>query len=166
VSGPATRLSLLPFLQAYDGTSLAVRLLLIPRGSPLAPLDPGNATGPSFAKANLSLAVVLTSGLADMPPAGSQTTTMVASPAPPQAASLFTELAGQFSIDPDPPAATPRRADTSIRKYLPHSYRDAAGLTQPRTPFAVTDDSYACARRAPATARPLPDRAARCRGER
>ncbi|WP_026898278.1 hypothetical protein [Daejeonella oryzae] len=33
----------------------------------------------------------------------------------------------------------------SVKKYLPHSYRDAFNFTSPRTKNAVTDDSYHCA---------------------
>ena len=155
--GPLTRLSLLPYTQSYDGGHLHVRLLMLPSSSPLDPLgDPGS---PSFATANLTLSVVLTSGLADMPPAGTQIVTPEVSPAPAQAAALFGDLATTFMIDPAPAAASPRRAMT-VLKHLPPSYREASGVTVPRSPYARTDDSYACAHTQVGTARPLPDRAA------
>jgi hypothetical protein len=155
--GPLTRLSLLPYLQSFDGSHLHVRLLLLPGGSPLDPLA-GPAT-PSFATANLALAVTLTSGLADMPPAGVETVTVEASPAPAQAAALFGDLASAFAIDPTPPAASPRRAMT-VLKHLPPSYLDASGVARPRKPFLRIDDSYACAHSQVGTVKPLPDRAA------
>src|ERR1700676_1827875 len=153
----STRLTLLPFLQSYDGATLAVRLLLLPVGSPLTPLNPGNPAGASFATAQLGLSVVLTAGLAAMPPAGTQTVTGVPSPAPAQARALFTALAGQTAIDPSPAPAQPRRAGTAIKKHLPESYRRASGVTQPRTPFALTDDTYCCTRRKAPTLHKLPD---------
>jgi hypothetical protein len=155
--GALTRLSLLPYAQSYDGGHLHVRLLMLPSSSPLDPLgDPGS---PSFATANLTLSVVLTSGLADMPPAGTQIVTSEVSPAPAQAAALFGDLATTFMIDPAPAAASPRRAMT-VLKHLPPSYREASGVTVPRSPYTRTDDSYACAHTQVGTARPLPDRAA------
>ncbi|HEY8755591.1 MAG TPA: hypothetical protein VIN65_04475 [Candidatus Dormibacteraeota bacterium] len=156
--GPATRLTLLPYAQSFDGANVALRMVLLPGGSPLDPLNPGDPTTPPFATANLSFSLVLTSGLADMPPAGTQTTTTVALAAPAQAQALFTKLASTFTINPAPPAASPRRSMT-VLKHLPPSYRDASGVTQPRTPFALTDDSYACAHRQIRTPKPLPHRA-------
>ncbi len=156
--GPATRLTLLPYAQSFDGSDLAVRLVLIPGGSPLDPLDPGDPTSPPFATANLTFSLVLTSGLTDMPPAGSETITATAFPAPPQAKVLFTELAATFPINPSPPPANPRR-DMVVLKHLPQSYRNASGVTQPRGPYARADDSYACAHRQVGTVKPLPNRA-------
>jgi hypothetical protein len=155
--GPLARLSLLPYAQSYNGSHLTVRLLLIPGGSPQDPLSaPGS---PSFATAHLTLSVVLTDGLTDMPPGGTQTITAAASPAPARAAALFGELAAMFNIDPAPPPATPRRAMT-VLKHLPPSYREATGLTQPASPYARTDDSYACAHRRAGTLKPAPNPAA------
>ena len=155
-----TRLSLLPFVQNYDGANLSVRLLMLPSGSPLSALDATNPAGPSFATAPLQLSVVLTSGLAAMPPSGAQTVTAQPAPAPPQAEALFDAMAAQFNIDPAPPAAQPGRASTNIKKYLPPSYRIASGLTRSRTPFAVTDDSYCCTRKTKPVLHKLPDPAA------
>lgn len=156
--GPATRLSLLPYAQSFDGSDLTVRLVLIPGGSPLDPLNPNDPTAPPFATANFTFSMVLTSGLTDMPPAGPETVTSVSLPAPPQAQALFTALAATFAINPSPPPANPRR-DMTVLKHLPPSYRDASGVTQPGTPYARIDDSYACAHRQVGTAKPLPDRA-------
>jgi hypothetical protein len=150
--GPATRLTLLPYLQSYDGTQLAVRLVLLPGGSPLAPLTTG---ADPFSTVSLSLSQVLTSGLADMPPAGTQTVSTALAPAPAQANALFTQLASTFAIDPAPPPASPRRAAT-ILKHLPPSYREAAGVDTPSSPFAKVDDCYACAHRQVPTPKSLP----------
>ena len=131
--GPATRLTLLPYAQSFDGANVAVRLVLLPAGSPLDPLNPGDPTTPPFATANLSFSLVLTSGLSGMPPAGTHTTSTVALPALAQAQALFTKLAATFPINPTPPPANPRR-DMTVLKHLPPSYREASGVTQPRTP--------------------------------
>jgi hypothetical protein len=155
--GPATRLTLLPYLQSFDGANVVVRMVLLPAGSPLDPLNPGDPTTPPFAAANLSFSLVLTSGLSDVPPAGTQTTSTVALPTPAGAQALFTKLAATFPINPTPPPANPRR-DMTVLKHLPPSYREASGMTQPRTPFALTDDSYACAHRQIRTPHPLPHR--------
>jgi hypothetical protein len=156
--GPATRLSILPYLQSFDGSDLELRLVVLPGGSPLDPLNPGDPTSPPFATANFTFSLALTSGLADMPPAGLETVTTTASPAPAQAQALFTALENTFSINSSPPAASPRR-DMTVLKYLPPSYQQASGLTRPSSPYARTDDSYACAHRAGGTAKQLPNRA-------
>lgn len=157
--GPNARLTLLPHLQRFDGSALAVRLVLLPGGSPLDPLLPGDPASPSFASAELALSAVLTSGLAEMPPAGTQTFTALDSPAPVQARSLFAALERELEVDPSPTPAKPRRAMT-VLKHLPPSYREASGVTQPRSPYARIDDCYACAHRRVHTAKQLPDRRA------
>ncbi|MBK6506332.1 MAG: hypothetical protein IPG02_11870 [Ignavibacteria bacterium] len=61
---------------------------------------------------------------------------------------------GRSSDQPVSPANKKHRApeagknrDLAIRKYLPHSYRNAFNFTSPRIKNAVTDDSYHCAMR-------------------
>ena len=49
-----TRLSLLTFVERYDGANLSVRLLQLPSGSPLTALDVTNPAGPSFATSHFS----------------------------------------------------------------------------------------------------------------
>jgi hypothetical protein len=141
-----TKLNLLPCLQAWNGTQLDLRLLVIPRGSPLDPLIDGlTPPAPSFATANFVFDVRLVQGLAGMATSGSPSTSVVVTPAPtPQAEALFEELAKQFQIDPTPPAPNPRPAGTQIRKYLPPTYRQAIGFSATRTPLVVTDDTYFC----------------------
>jgi hypothetical protein len=138
-----TRLNLLPYLQHWDGSRLHLRLLAIPRGSPLDPLVA--PAGPSFATANFVFDVRLVAGLDQIPtfatPASDVT---IASPHPPQAQNLFNQLAIVFPIDPAPPAANPRPAGTSFKKYLPPTYRDAVGFSVSRSPYTVSDDSYFC----------------------
>ena len=148
---PAPRLNLLPYLQSWDGAHLAVRLLAIPRGSPLDPLVDGLIPpGPSFATAQLTFDVRLVQGLDQMATTGSPSSNVAITPAPtPQAEALFKELAKQFQIDPAPLPANPRPAGTSIMKYLPPTYRQAVGFSGSRSPNVVTDDSYFCVLNAP-----------------
>jgi hypothetical protein len=141
-----TTLCLLPYLQSWDGTNLALRLLLIPRVSPFEPLAAG---APSFAAAHLVLDVRLVAGLDALPSLAAPSTGLtVDSPAPVNAVKLFNELANQFQIDPAPAPANPRPTGTRIKKHLPTSYRAAAQYTGERTPLVFTDDTYACAIRA------------------
>lgn len=146
-----TRLSLLPFLQAWDGGALAVRLVIIPRGDPTEPLVSGAPTGsPSFANANLVIEARIVPGLNSMPTLSSasvNTNAVIATPA--DRGELFQWLAATFPIDPAPPAPVRPSATTRLRKYLPHTFRDAAGWTPGRTRNVVTDDSYFCLLDAP-----------------
>jgi hypothetical protein len=117
--------------------------LAVPRGNPLDPLVA--PTGPSFAAANFTFDVRLVAGLDQIPAFGTPASSVaIASPHPPQAQNLFNQLATVFPIDPVPPAANPRPAGTLIKKYLPPTYRDAVGFSVARSPYTVSDDSYAC----------------------
>src|SRR5438132_8581195 len=102
-----TRLNLLPYLQHWDGARLHLRLLAVPRGSPLDPLVA--PAGPSFATADFVFDVHLVSGLDQIPTFGTPATSVtIASPHPPQAQHLFNQLATVFPIDPAPSAANPQ----------------------------------------------------------
>ena len=146
-----TKLNLLPYLQTWNGTRLDLRLLAVPRGSPLDPLIDGlTPPAPSFAAAKFVFDVRLVQGLAGMATTGSPSAGVAVTPAPtPQAEALFKELAKQFPIDPTPPAPNPRPAGTQVRKYVPPTYRQAIGFSAGRTRHVVTDDTYFCAVNAP-----------------
>jgi len=146
----STRLNLLPYLQSWDGAQVHVRLLAVPRGSPLDPLVSGlTPPGPSFATANFVFDVRLVQGLDQIPSTGTPSTSItITPPFPNQAQNLFNQLATVFTIDPAPPPPNPRPAGTLIKKYLPPSYRDAVGFTVSRSPYTVSDDSYHCMLRA------------------
>jgi hypothetical protein len=156
-----TRLSLLPFLQEWDGGAvLSLRLLAVPRGSPLDPLVPSSTSGPSFATANLTFDLRLVPGLETMATTGSSAASVtIAAPAPPLARALLQELESQLRINSSPPAPNPRPVGVEIRKYAPLTYRTAAGFSGSRTLHVVDDDSYQCAVRSPPTGsfRKLPD---------
>jgi hypothetical protein len=140
------RLNLLPYLQEWDGANLQIRLLAIPRDSPLDPLISGlTPPGPSFATANFKFDVCLVQGLGAIPIIGTPTTPVLVTPSfPAQAESLFNELANVFTIDPAPAPAKPRQAGRQIRKYLPPTYRDAVGFSGHRSTLTVSNDEYYC----------------------
>jgi hypothetical protein len=148
------RLTLLPFPQAWTGGSLSVRVVALPRGTPLAPLMtgvPGLADAPSFAEGELRLELRVIPSLDKLPDPAD-----VALPAidmgavsPANRLPLFQAVEGQFVIDPAVETATknPRRAGRQIKKVLTESYINAFAFPGPRTPFAVLGDEYACAMR-------------------
>ncbi|MCW3097917.1 MAG: hypothetical protein JWL77_3535 [Chthonomonadaceae bacterium] len=142
----STRLNFLPYLQEWDGTNLQVRLLAIPRNSPLDPLIDGlTPPGPSFATAHFTFSVHLVQGLGAIPITGTPTTNVVVTPPfPAQAEGLFNDLATVFTIDPAPAPAKPRQAGRQILKYLPPTYRDAIGFSGHRSPLTFSDDTYRC----------------------
>ena len=65
-------------------------------------------------------------------------------------------LAAQFEIDPfSAGAGAPKKDSEGIKKYLPESYRNSFNFTNPRTPYAKTDDSYHCAMKRPGVKKPF-----------
>jgi len=59
----------------------------------------------------------------------------------------YFDIDESYSTNPDHRMPKAMDIDKSIKKYLPLSYQNAFNFTGPRTPNAVTDDSYACAMR-------------------
>ena len=141
----ATSLVLLPYLQQWDGAVLHVRLLLIPRGSPVDPLAAG---APAFPAANFVFDVHLLPGLDALPVPGGAAFATIASPAVPTADPVFAALGALYPIDPAPPAAV-RPPGTLVQKHLPLSYQQASNFAPGRTSLVFTDDTYACAIQAP-----------------
>jgi len=154
---PNRRLSLLPFPQSFNGASLELNIVVLPRNqNPLLAAIEGVPTipdAPAFADAELSFQAHIVSSLAGFPnnhSANHVATAHVKHPA--HARALFEALRGQFKITDRTSNASlpsgadaPRTAEFPVRKYLPQSYRNAFNFTTPRTRAAVTDDSYHCA---------------------
>jgi hypothetical protein len=148
------RLTLMPFPQRWDGTGIDMRILVAPRGDPTQPLTPG---APPFAKAKLTLDAQLIPSLASLPaPADVTASIKLPIAPPPQAEALFEELASRVAFDPAPPAVTPPAPSTAFLKKLMPSYQAAFPFERPRTRFAVTDDSFACALRGAVGGNPTP----------
>ena len=157
MASPDWRLSILTLPQSWDSASrrIGLRALILPRGNPLdllldgIPLAPAE---PAFVDARISFDIRFIPNLSRMPdPADVQVTQTAAGGTPPDLRELYSELAKLFPLAAPGalPPPSPRRAGTQIRKYLPLSYRGAFAFEQPRTPFAVVDDTYHCALRTP-----------------
>ena len=140
------RLSLLPFPQSWDGTSLALRFLCLPKSDPpqrdpRAPLMPGL---PAFAAANLVFEAHLIGSLDQLPLPSDATPSgpLVIAHPPDAKADLFDELARQFNITgvAGPPVLNP-----SFRKSLTDSYRALIGNRLP-SQYLSSADEFDCAK--------------------
>ena len=162
--GPNRRFSILPFPQSFDGETLTLNIVVLPRNqNPLKQAIEGALgipdPGVSFAETKLAFEAHIVSNLGSFPNnhSASDVRSLTVTP-PDNAKALFEALAANFSItnlgvantnpnvnnplnDPPPAAKT----GFPVRKYLPLSYRKAFNFTTPRTKAAVTDDSYHCA---------------------
>ena len=136
------RLSLLPFPQEWDGTSLVLRFLCLPKGDPRAPLMPGL---PAFTAANLVFEAHLIGSLARLPLTGDATPSgpLVIGHPPDGKADLFDELTRQFNITAV--AAGPPPLKSAFRKSLTDSYRALIG-DRLRSPFLSSAAEFDCAK--------------------
>jgi hypothetical protein len=163
------RFSILPFPQFFDGERLSLRIVVLPRNqNPLSPAieqddvipdTPPFVTipdAPPFATAALSFNAHIITGLASFPTTPSDDSLLLKTDVPTQAEELFIALGKNFDIKNlnqinkdltlnDDSAKKALVIEPSVKKYLPESYRKAFNFTTPRTPNAVTDDSYHCA---------------------
>ncbi len=138
---PNTRLSLLTFPQSWDGQTLVVRFLCLPRRSPLDALGPGL---PNFRDANLAFKACVISGLDDAPRAvnaiSADDPLVLANP-PLDKADLIDALQAELGIvDAPRPAARSRQ----FRKATTESYTRALGH-EPRSQYLQNPEAYACA---------------------
>ena len=141
------KLVLLPHLQRWDNSTnvLQIRLLIMPRGSPLDPLLPG---APSFAKAHFKFDVHVQSGVATLPTLGGTPLTTIMPNTQAKSEAVFNALATQFNIDPNPPPGGGTPASTSVLKHLPGSYQATSSYAPGRSDLVFTDNTYACAMKA------------------
>jgi hypothetical protein len=142
----ATRLVLAPYIENWDGQSLRLRLLLVPRGNPLDPLIDG---APNFPSAKFVLEVHLTQELDALPAPGNPAFSTFTSPSVPTALPLFQAAEQTFQIDPAPRPQPPRPAGTQVKKHLPLTYQTAVGFAPGRSSLVFTDDTYSCAIKTP-----------------
>ncbi|MCK0511470.1 hypothetical protein [Aromatoleum buckelii] len=137
------RLRVLCFPQSWDGQELSVRVLVAPFGNPLLPLEVGLKP---FAQANLSLSAQLSSAIDKLPdPATIAERLTLDAATPANLQGTYTALAADLQIDPSAPAPYKPPTKTQFLKMLMPSYLKAAGVSAPRTEFAVTDNRYVCA---------------------
>lgn len=153
----SARLSLLPFPQSWDGASLALRFLCLPKGAPDASLNLGLL--PKFSEANLVFEAHLIGSLARLPLSGDATPSGPLDTDPPlDKPALFAELRTNFKIS----APLPPRLDAPrLLKSFTESYRALIGDRQ-RSQYLVTSDEFDCAVHQGATDQPpdpvvLPD---------
>src|ERR1041385_3700916 len=142
-----TSLSLLTYLQEWDGSALKARVLMVPRGNPLDALTAG---APSFAEAKFVFDARVVPGLDALPTLAAPTTKTINIGVSATAKPLFEALQTVYQINPTPPPASPRRANTFFKKHLPLTYQVAAKSSGERSPYVYTDDTYSCALSTPA----------------
>ncbi|MFD9548006.1 hypothetical protein ACFWBG_11530 [Nocardia salmonicida] len=136
-----TRLKLLAFPQGWTGSELRIRIMVVPSGNPMQPLDTGLTP---FAQAQLELEAKLIPGGEQLPtPADVTETVALSVPSPAGTPQLYSELADTFGVDPSAPAAYVPPTKTRFLKMLMPSYLQASGQP-PRTEYAVTDNRYLC----------------------
>jgi hypothetical protein len=144
------RLSLMTFPQRVTptgvGSTLNLRLLLLPLGDPTAAIDAG---WPAFAGTTLQLNVCVIDSLASLPTNGSAIALPVPfTAAPPaNALALFNLLKKNLTdkgatVNTNPPASPD---GVRIRKALPPSYTNAFPFSQPRTNDLLVGDGFGCA---------------------
>ena len=141
----AAKLSILTFPQKLVGDSLSINVLIIPRN--IDPTQPLVAGAPAFQSANMQLQAKVISDLSIFP-SDLVTSVPFALPGtgiPATATDVFATLATQFNISVTGDNHLPPDKNHFIQKYLPLTYRNAFNFTNPRTNYAKTDDSYACA---------------------
>ncbi|HTR73419.1 MAG TPA: hypothetical protein VMG80_07465, partial [Solirubrobacteraceae bacterium] len=144
----ATQLMLLPYLQAWDGTNLALRLLAAPQFNPLDPLAAGE---PAFVDADFKFELRLVAGLGAIPTTATAFTAIVENGThPPQARAICQALQANLPIDPTITPIDPRTASARFMKYAPPPYRAASGYAEGSNPFVTTTEAYRCALKAPA----------------
>jgi hypothetical protein len=155
-----TKLTIMSFPQRWDDGTLRLSLLVLPHEDPQAPFAVGvplGITAPAFADAKLRFQAMLIDSLDLMPRPTDVTHTVALATTPPaNAVALFKELAKAFKITKPSNILDTPSASTYIQKYLPKSYRRSFAFAQPRTPYAVTDDTYHCAMRTRTDGLPRP----------
>lgn len=158
------KLRILTFPQRINGDQLELRALVLPTQQLLnitspfeSKLNPGTVVDlPAFIKAPLRLRITTLKGLSGYPFSEAANlddgvtvdnfpTTLTY---PDNIAALYEALYVQFKLEGST-ASTIKGAglppSEGISKYLPKTYRAAFNFTNPRTPYAKTDDSYHCA---------------------
>lgn len=148
--------SILTFPQYYKDGKIDVNILLIPRNlNPLSAIKDGM---PAFADTRQVWNIKIISSLNGLPVythARNGTLQLDPVPGPENLRKVWEGLKAQFElheqmiIDDEETHKASQRAEEpnaykAIRKYLPLTYRRAFNFVQPRTKYALTDDSYHC----------------------
>ncbi len=166
------RYSVMVFPQKFDGNTLSLNIVLIPRNQdPFKTFATGLLAGDgteiqaiAFADLVPEFELGIVRGLDEFP-LGNATAptripvkkTIVVDAAANKKAilqAIATDFAGRINLTASDKANNIIAEDLSVKKYLPETYRNAFNFTTPRHPNAVTDDSYHCALRKEATKKP------------
>lgn len=166
------RYTTLVFPQYFDGSSIKVNIVLIPRNrDPFVPIDtyagaPADGLTP-FADLVPEFKAYIVNSLEDFPVANTnapirkpQEATLNGLTSSPNKKALLTALRDESGLkitkgNAEDNAGKALPMDRSVKKYLPESYRSAFNFTSPKHPNAKTDDSYHCAMRKPAPKKPI-----------
>lgn len=159
------RLTLLPYLQAWDSAAgtLQLNVVAYPIGDPRSSLTAGlGVPGPAIADASLVLRANLSRSVDQLPLATSVDWTTDRALTMPAGRHAVCDALYEVFKPAAAEAASPRTAATALNKYLTQSYRRSFAFTQPKTPLARTDDSFRCMLNCPPpvklTKSPPPDR--------
>src|SRR5438270_2748884 len=153
---PSTRLIFMTCPQEWRAGKLRVTVLLLPRGNPLEPLVAGSL---AFSDANFKIAMRLIPEPGKLPnSADAMAPFDLGIVLPQDRPAMFDKLAEIFNIVVAEGVEDPAPARPPFRKFLPPSFRKAAGRNRPGTPFGDVGDEYACALKTATTpsAVPLP----------
>jgi hypothetical protein len=162
------KLTIIPYLQQWRHTTrtLAIRLLVVSSGNPLAPLTGATPAVPAFADAKFAFSVNISDSVGALPQrtlvdqvtivpdaAGANPTVTH-----PNSRPIFAAIQEALEI-PDTPAADTfsvqsRDMNVQVRKYLPKSYQQSFSFVKPRTSLAVIDDTYYCLMNCPPEEQP------------
>jgi hypothetical protein len=144
-------ISLLTFPQSWDGASLVVRFLCLPRVSPLVPLRDALT---SFAGSNFVFRAMLIGSLDRLPLPADATSSgpLVLDEPPSEKSQLFDELASEFKIVARTPPALPPPPPKFL-KAMTDSYRSLIG-NRTRSELLRDPDEFTCALHNGASAQP------------
>ncbi|WBL44545.1 hypothetical protein PBT90_07600 [Algoriphagus halophytocola] len=155
---PKRLLSLMTFPQRYDGNTLTVNIVVVPRNtnpfSNWATGLPNPANVPGFADFQPEFTLSIVRGTDDFPlsnataPSRIPIVEPVKITAATNKAEIIKKVADAMPLpitDNSDKLPDPVPVEKSIKKYLPKTYRNSFNFTQPRHPNAITDDGYSCA---------------------
>ncbi len=163
------RYSTMVFPQKFDGNTLSLNIVLIPRNQdPFLPfpttLPAPDDSAIAFADLVPEFELAIVRGLDEFPLSNAtaptripvKKTISVETAANKKAIlqAIATDFGGRINHNNSDKANNIIAEDVSVKKYLPETYRNAFNFTTPRHPNAVTDDSYHCALRKEATKKP------------
>lgn len=155
---PKRLISLMTFPQRFDGNTLTLNIVVVPRNTnPFSTWStglPNPANVPGFANFQPEFSLSIVRGSEDFPLSNATAPSRIpivqavnVIPAS-NKADIIQKVADAMPLpitDNTDKLPAPVPVENSIKKYLPFSYRDRFNFTQPRHPNAVTDDGYHCA---------------------